>query len=228
MQVLIIEDTVRLAETIGEFLKLKKIDVVIKHDGEEGYYEALLNIYDVIILDLNLPSKDGFSILNDLRRNKIDTPVIILTAKSQIFDKIHGFEYGADDYLTKPFNFDELHARVLALAKRRTKEIVRDIEFNDIALRESTHELVSLKNKNKITLSSKEYNILELLIQANGNVVNKEYLSSKVWAANDDSTYNAVEVYISFLRKKLKELKSNTSITSVRGLGYKLNEETKI
>ena len=223
MQVLLIEDSIRLAETIQDFLRLKKINTIIKTDGEEGYEEALTGVYDIIILDIMLPSKDGFSILKDLRKRKIQTPIIMLTAKIQIEDKIQGFEDGADDYLTKPFDFNELYYRIRALARRKEKKIETNPSFGDITLNEEKYQ-IKVKN-NKAVLTQKEFELLLVLIEAKGNIVSKEYLFDKVWPNVDLNQYNSVEVYISFLRKRLKLLESKYTIISVRNAGYKLDEK---
>ncbi|MFA6624205.1 MAG: response regulator transcription factor [Bacilli bacterium] len=223
MNVLLIEDNETLADTIKEYLKIKHIECKEKFDGYQGYEEALTGVYDVIILDVMLPHKNGFEILSELRKNHINTPVLMLTAKSQIYDKIKGFENGADDYLTKPFNFEELLFRLRALDRRKEKIIISKYEFNDIDVNENTLNLIC--NDDSIKLSQKEFDMLRMLILAKGNTVSKEKITDTVWSDNYDNQYNSTEVYISFLRKKLKQLHSKTKITSIRGIGYKLDEE---
>ena len=189
-----------------------------------GEYEALTNVYDLILLDVMLPNKNGFDILKHLRKEKLETPVIMLTAKSEIYDKLNGLENGADDYITKPFHMKELVARVKIILKRNTN--IKDInvlEYGDLKLDLSTGEM-SCK-ENQISINGKELDLLETLLVNKNQIMNKELLANKIWGYNSEAEYNNVEVYVSFLRKKLKILKSNVKIKAVRGIGYKLEEE---
>lgn len=219
MKILIIEDEYSLADAISETLKKQNFITNIITDGEEGENEALTGAYDLILLDIMLPNKNGFKILESLQREKIETPVIILTAKSEIYDKLNGLENGADDYITKPFHMKELVARIKVVLKR--KNDVKDlsiIQYEDLSLNLRNGK-ISCKN-NEITINGKELELLEILIINKKQTVSRETLANKIWGYNSDTEYNNVEVYISFLRKKLKLLKSKVEIKTVRGIGY--------
>jgi DNA-binding response OmpR family regulator len=224
MKILIIEDEYSLADAIAETLKKENFTVNIVTDGEEGENEALTNVYDLILLDIMLPNKDGFEILNNLRAEKIETPIIILTAKSEMSNKLNGLENGADDYITKPFHMRELVARVKVILKRKTNvEDMSILEYNDLKLDIRTGKMIS--HNNEIAINGKELDLLEILLVNKNQIVNREMLANKIWGYNSDAEYNNVEVYVSFLRKKLKLIKSNVKIKAVRGLGYKLEGE---
>lgn len=171
-----------------------------------------------------LPHKDGFEILNTLKKEKVETPVIMLTAKSEISDKLKGLENGADDYITKPFHMRELVARVKIILKRKTNiEDTNVIEYGDLKLDLKNGKMIS--GENEIQISGKELDLLEILLINKNQTINREKLADKIWGYDSDTEYNNVEVYISFLRKKLKLLKSNVKIKAVRGIGYKLEVE---
>ena len=219
MKILIIEDEYSLADAISETLKKQNFITDIITDGEEGENEALTGAYDLILLDIMLPNKNGFKILESLQREKIETPVIILTAKSEIYDKLNGLENGADDYITKPFHMKELIARVKVVLKR--KNGVKDlsiIQYEDLSLNLRNGK-ISCQN-NEMTISGKELELLEILMINKKQTISRETLANKIWGYNSDTEYNNVEVYISFLRKKLKLLKSRVEIKTVRGIGY--------
>lgn len=221
MKILIIEDEYGLADAISEILKNENFVTTIITDGEEGEYEALSGIYDLILLDVMLPKKDGFEILKSIRNEKIKTPVIMLTAKSEIDDKLQGLEHGADDYITKPFHMRELLARIKAVLKRTNNlDELNILEFNGLKLNLDTCQMSC--NENSITINGKEMELLQLLIVNKNQVLNRELITSKIWGYDCDAEYNNVEVYISFIRKKLKLLNANVKIKSVRGIGYKL------
>lgn len=221
MKVLIIEDEYSLADAIRESLEKEHLDSTIVTNGIDGEDEALTNLYDLIILDIMLPKKNGFEILNTLKKEKIKTPIIILTAKSELEDKLTGLENGADDYVTKPFHMKELIARVKIVLKRNSNiEDTNFMEYGDIVLDLGTSKLKC--NDEEVTINGKELDLLEVLLINKDQVINKELLTDKVWGYDSDAEYNSVEVYISFLRKKLKLLKSNVEIVTVRGMGYKL------
>lgn len=221
MRILIIEDEYSLADAIAETLKKEKFTVDIATDGEEGENEALTNIYDLILLDIMLPGKDGFKILKDLREEKIETPIIILTAKSEIGDKLNGLENGADDYITKPFHMKELIARIKVVLKRKANMDDTDIlEYHDLKLDLRSGKMIS--QDNEIAINGKELDLLELLLLNKNQIASREMLANKIWGYDSDTEYNNVEVYVSFLRKKLKLIKSKVKIRAVRGIGYKL------
>ena len=224
MKILIIEDEYSLADAIAETLKKEKFTTNIITDGEAGEYEALTNIYDLILLDIMLPNEDGFEILNNLRREKIETTIIILTAKSEISDKLNGLENGADDYITKPFHMKELVARIKVILKRKTNIENTDIlKYGDLKLDIRTGKLTSYENE--ISINGKELDLLEILLLNKNQIVNREILANKIWGYDSEAEYNNVEVYMSFLRKKIKLIKSNMKIKAVRGIEYKLEEK---
>ncbi len=224
MKILIIEDEYSLADAIAETLRKENFTVEIVTDGEKGEDEAIANVYDLILLDVMLPNKNGFEILKELRREKIETPVIMLTAKSEIYDKLNGLENGADDYITKPFHMKELVARIKVILKRNSN--IKDtniLEFNDLKLDLRTGKMCS--HNNEISINGKELELLETLLMNKNQIMSREILANKIWGYDSDAEYNNVEVYISFLRRKLKILKSNVRIKSVRGVGYKMEVE---
>lgn len=221
MRLLLVEDEIQLSEALNQILTKNKYVVDAVYNGEDGLDYGLTDIYDVIILDIMLPKLNGLEILRRLRKENIKTPVILLTAKGEVDDKVKGLDYGADDYLVKPFATDELLARLRALT-RRQGEIINDniLSFGDIKLNISTYELEGPCNS--IKLSLKEFEIIKFFIQRPKIVVTKDELISKIWGYDSEAEYNNIEVYISFLRKKLGYIDSNTSIITVRGVGYKL------
>lgn len=224
MKVLIIEDEYALADAISQTLKNLNFMTTIKTDGEEGKDEALTNVYDVILLDIMLPSQNGFDILKELKEENIDAAILILTAKSELDDKLVGLNNGADDYLTKPFHMKELVARIQAIVRR--KENIKDIdtlEFGDLILDKSRCELFCKSNNIKII--GKELDILELLMLNKKNIVKREILVNKIWGYDCEAEYNNVEVYITFIRRKLKILNSSIKIKAVRGIGYRMEED---
>lgn len=224
MKILVVEDEYSLADAIAETLKNEKFEVNIATDGEEGEDEALTGVYDLILLDVMLPKKDGFEILRSLKQEKIDTPVIMLTAKSEMSDKLNGLENGADDYITKPFHTRELVARIKAVLKRTTSiEDTNILEYGDLKLDLKNGKLTC--RESEISINGKELNLMEVLLINKNQIVNREALADKIWGYYSDAEYNNVEVYMSFLRKKLKLLKSNVKIKATRGIGYKLEVE---
>lgn len=221
MNILIVEDQFSLADAIGESLTAQSFDVTIKQDGLDGEYEALTGNYDLIILDVMLPGKTGFEILKSIRKYEIKTPVIMLTAKSELEDKLNGLENGADDYITKPFSTKELIARIKAVLKRTNNlEDTEILKFEDIILDLKTSTLKS--NKNEIQISGKELEILEQFLINKNQIITRERLALRIWGYESEAEYNNVEVYITFVRRKLKLIESKVGIKAVRGVGYKL------
>ena len=224
MNILIIEDEYSLADAVAETLKNEKFNVCIKTNGEEGEDEALTGNYDLILLDVMLPKKNGFEILKYIRQEKIKTPIIILTAKSEIDDKLNGLEHGADDYITKPFSMRELMARIKAVLKRTNNiENTDCLEFGDICLDLKTAKLKC--NNNEIQISGKELELLEQLLLNKNQILSRESLLERIWGFESEAEYNNVEVYITFIRRKLKLIESKVNIKAVRGIGYKLEEK---
>ena len=227
MKILIIEDEYNLADAIASMLKSKKYSVEIKTDGEEGLDEALTDIYDLIILDVMLPHKNGFEILKELKEEKISSKVLMLTAKNTIDDKMVGFNNGADDYLTKPFHMDELVARV-NVQLRKNSVISNDIvELGDIVLNIKSMELCNKSENHKVKIIGKEFQLLELLMNNPNRVIEKEQLFTKIWGYDTECDINTLEAYISFIRKKLKLIRSKINLRAIRNMGYilEVNDE---
>ena len=224
MKVLIIEDEYSLADAIRESLEKEHLDVTIVTNGISGEDEALTNLYDLILLDIMLPRKNGFEILKTLKEEKIKTPIIILTAKGELDDKLNGLENGADDYITKPFHMKELLARVKIILKRSANiENTDELSYKDLTLNLSTGKLKC--NEKEVSINGKELNLIEILLINKEQIIEKDILTDKIWGYDSDAEYNSVEVYVSFLRKKLNLLGSKVKISTVRGIGYKLEEK---
>lgn len=222
MRILIIEDEVALAEALQNIMQKNKYLTDVCHDGVSGLDCAMTGIYDVIILDIMLPKMNGFDVLRNLRISRIPTPVLLLTAKDEIADKVTGLDIGADDYMTKPFNTDELLARIRSLGRRNTGIVCENVlTFSDISLNLSTYELSC--GGNSLKLGLKEFCIMELFCRNGTAVLSKEQLIEKIWGYDSNAEYNNVEVYISFIRKKLLHLNSEVTIKTVRGVGYCLD-----
>lgn len=224
MRILVVEDTVRLAETIAEALEHSGYDVDVVHDGRDGYEYAASEIYDIVILDLMLPGMDGYEVLRKLRQERMNVPVLILSAKSQLQDKIDGFTEGADDYVTKPFEMEELLFRIRAILHRRQGIGGNMLVFGDLGLDVGKSVMRNEHAQKKLQLSKKELQILERFLCNPGRILSKEELTEKVWGYESCAEYNQVEVYISFLRKKLAFLQVHVKIRTVRGIGYVLEE----
>ena len=222
MRLLIIEDEIRLASTLQDLLELNGYTADVCHDGESGLDNALSGIYDVVILDVMLPKRDGFSVVRALREAASSVPVLMLTARSEVSDRVEGLECGADYYLTKPFAPRELLACVRALARRQPELQTTDtLEYGDLSLEKSSFTLSC--GDRSVRLSRKEFDILELLMRNREVVLKKETLLLKVWGYESDAEDNNVEVYISFLRKKLTHLRSAVKIRTIRMVGYCLS-----
>ena len=219
MRVLIVEDEVRLASSLQDLLELSGYTADISHDGESGLDNALSGIYDVILLDVMLPKLDGFAVLRRLRAEGSATPVLMLTARDQVSDKVTGLDCGADYYLTKPFEPQELLACIRALTRRQPE--LRDTDlltYGDLTLDKNTFTLFC--GQRSVHLSRKEYDLMELLIRNRDVILTKETLLLKIWGYESDAEDNNVEVYISFLRKKLEHLRSAVKIKTIRMVGY--------
>ena len=223
MRVLIIEDEYNLADVISESLKKNKYQVDIRTDGEEGYYDALTGIYDLIILDVMLPHMNGFDILKGLREEEVESKIIMLTAKGELNDKINGFSLGANDYLPKPFHIEELIARVNAQLKNPVNIKKQNIlEYGDLTLDVDKSMVTNTTNEENIELVCKEFQLLEYFIKNPEQILSREQIYDKVWGMENEIESNNLEAYLSFIRKKLKSIESNVNIKSCRGLGYKM------
>lgn len=223
MRILIVEDEYNLADLVKDRLEKEKYIVDVFNDGEEGLDEALTGIYDLIVLDVMLPHVDGFEILKQIRENNINSKVIMLTAKSEIEDKLEGLTNGADDYVTKPFHIEELVARVnIRLSNNNIKSNLRIIKFNDLTLYLDSSKLECSNSGDSIDLIKKEFLLLEYFMNNANQLLSREQILEKIWGLDNMSESNNIEAYISFIRKKMKAIGSNSIIKSVRGLGYKL------
>ncbi|KOY14408.1 response regulator transcription factor [Paenibacillus xylanivorans] len=221
MRILIAEDEVHLAEAVSQILKKHNYSVDMVHDGRSGLDYALSGIYDLLLLDIMMPEMDGITVLKKLRSEGNHTPVILLTAKGEISDKVTGLDYGADDYIAKPFATEELLARIRAALRRKGEVVPEDgLKFGDIELN-TTQLKLSVQGK-EIKLNLKENELLELLITRKQAITSKEQIIEKLWGFDSEVEYNNVEVYISFLRKKLTFLNSAVRINTIRGVGYVL------
>ena len=216
MRILYVEDEKFLAEAVMHLLKKERINVDHAADGEEGLELALKPNYDVIVLDIMLPKLSGLDILETIRGRGIKTPVIMLSALNEVEDKVRGLEYGADDYLAKPFKTAELIARLKALVRRPALVDAKTLNYEDLKFDLSNRTL------NGVELTDKEAGIFEMLIKNSGSAVTKEQILAHVWGQDAEFEENYVEVYISYLRKKLKSIGSKVEIKTIRNLGYKL------
>lgn len=223
MRILIVEDEVRLADALAQIMVEAKYMVDVTYDGEAGLDYGLSGSYDVIVLDVMLPKKNGFEVVKELRNGKVATPVIMLTARDDTGDKIMGLDKGADDYMTKPFVPEELLARIRALSRRQGEVILGELTFEDLTLQLSTSDLWCLGRS--IHLGFKEFEVLKILMSNPNSIMSKEMLISKVWGVDSDAEDNNVEAYISFLRKKFQFLNSRVRIGVVRKMGYRLEVE---
>jgi heavy metal response regulator len=222
MRILLVEDEEKIASFIKRGLKEEHYAVDVSGEGENAVYLAELNPYDLIILDIMLPGKDGISVCKELRSKKIDSPILMLTAKDRVKDKVSGLNSGADDYLTKPFAFEELLARVRALARRKFRDKNNTLKVDDLELDRLTHK-VSRQGK-EITLTSKEYALLEYLMLNCGQVITRTMISEHVWDEDFDSFTNVIDVYIKYLRNKIDSGFKKQLIHTIRGVGYILKE----
>lgn len=220
MNILIIEDDQNLAQTLKTILRQAKYNVDIAYDGEDGLYYAKEQSYDVIILDVMLPIMNGYQVIKEMRKSNLSTPVIMLTAKSELPDKILGLDCGADDYMTKPFEPEELLARLRALSRRQSDVIMDEITFHDITLTLPTNTLSTIYKG--VNLSNKEFELMKLLLLSKEVISTKESIIIKIWGSDSDAEDNNVEAYISFLRKKLKFISSSVTIKTLRKVGYVL------
>ena len=222
IRLLLVEDEKRMAQALCEILRLEKYEVDHYVSGIDGLVAIESGIYDVVILDVMLPGMNGFDIAKKTRQKGIRTPILMLTAKSELDDKVRGLDCGADDYLTKPFMTKELLARLRALSRRNINMLDGTLSFGDISLNTNTTTLTCTANEQSIRLSEKEYRILEYLIANSGQILTREQLAVKIWGFECDTQYNNVEVYMSFTRKKLVFVGAKTEIKAIRGIGYEL------
>ena len=218
IKILLVEDDLSLSKSVYDFLK-SFAEVKQVFDGEEGLYEAEMGIYDLILLDLMLPEKNGFEVLKELRDQNIDTPVLIMTAKESLDDKMHGFDVGADDYLTKPFYLDELKARIQALLKRTGKlEDANGLSYGNVRLNLTNKS--AFVNDTPVEFIGKEFDLVVYLMQNQNVILPKEQIFDRIWGFDSDTTVTVVEVYMSKIRKKLKDTDFAQNLATLRNVGY--------
>lgn len=223
MRILIVEDEKHLASALKEILESKKYMADVAFNGRDGFALAQTGSYDLIILDVMLPYKNGFEIVADLRQSKITVPILMLTAKDSVADKVMGLDKGADDYMTKPFSPEELLARIRVLSRRQGEVILDEMTYNDIHFCLSSNELRC--GEKTVRLNFKEAEILKLLLAHPEMVLSKEELIIKVWGYDSNAGDSNVEAYISFLRRKLHFVGAKTKILSIKKIGYHLSRK---
>lgn len=223
MRILVVEDDKKVAAFLQKGLREEQYAVDVCYEGQDAVFEAQSNPYDVIILDIMLPGMDGFSICKELRQNNVLTPILMLTAKDSLEDKVTGLSEGADDYLTKPFSFEELLARIRALLRRSQDYKAGILKVGDLEL-DPLRRVVS-RSGEKITLSGKEFALLEYLMRNQGRIVSQSKIIEHVWDRNFEGTSNIVNVYINHLREKIDRDADTKLIKTIRGQGYKIDED---
>ena len=227
MKILLVEDEKRMSEALCEILRQEKYDTDAFADGISGLDAARSGIYDLLILDVMLPGINGFDIARTVRREGIQAPILMLTARADTDDKVSGLDSGADDYLTKPFETKELLARVRALLRRNNMQKTDDtgnLVSGDLKLDRNRSMLINTENGMDVRLSEKELHIMEIFLANEGTIIGKEQLAVKIWGFDNEAEYNNVEVYISFTRKKLAFIGTDMEIKAVRGLGYQIKQ----
>ena len=225
MKLLLVEDDQNMATAICELLRQEHYLTDVCYDGQSGEDQLLSGSYDAAVLDVMLPVKDGYTIAQNARAAGITTPILFLTARSNTADKVAGLDAGGDDYLTKPFETDELLARVRALLRRRGQELRRDeLACGDLTLDRKAISLFCRRSGLSVRLSEKEYHILELLFENPERILTKEQFAVKIWGYENEAEYNKVEVYVSFTRKKIQYVESQMEIKAIRGLGYQMRD----
>ena len=223
MRILVVEDEQKVASFIQKGLEEEGHAVDVALDGEDGLTMALDAVHDLVVLDIMLPKRDGLSVLRELRQRRIQTPVLLLTARDAVPDRVTGLDAGADDYLVKPFAFDELLARIRALLRRRGGDRLAVLTAADLSLDPATREV--RRGGKKIELTAKEFALLEYLLRNKGRVLNRALIAQHVWDYDFDSSTNVIDVYINYLRKKVDADFTPRLIHTVRGAGYVLREE---
>ncbi len=223
MRALIVEDEKRLAAALKRIFEDQAFITDVVHDGKSGVEYALCAPYDIILLDIMLPDIDGFEVVQTIRSKKVSTPVLMLTAKDSVPDKVNGLNAGADDYMTKPFATEELIARIHALTRRSGEVVISELSFSDISLDLTSCDLKS--GASSVHLSPKEFEVMRLLMNNPKSAVLKETLILNVWGSESGAEDNNLEAYISFLRRKLRYLNSSVTIKNLQKIGYRLSQE---
>ena len=225
MRVLLVEDDRRLSAAVCKLLEKERITVDPVYDGNDGLDWALSGGYDAVILDVMLPGLDGFSVLRELRKEKVTAPVMMLTARTTLEDRLTGLDSGADYYLPKPFESAELISCLRAITRRGDRAPVMTLGFGDISLDQKDGKLRNTENARDVKLGAKEFQLMEIFLWNPGQILPRETLQDRVWGLESDAEYNSLEVYVSFLRKKLSFIGSRMKIKATRGVGYALEEE---
>ena len=225
MRVLLVEDEKYLSAAIVKLLRQERFEAEAVYNGTDGLDYALCGEYDAIILDVMLPGMDGFSVLQKIRKEGVSTPVLMLTARGDLEDRVRGLQTGADYYLPKPFEKEELIACLRAITRRREETVINELAYGDISLSEKDGRLRCKATGKDIKLGAKEYQMMEFFLRSPGQILPKETLTDRIWGLDSEAEYNNLEVYVSFLRKKLTFLGAKTCIRTTRGLGYSLEKE---
>lgn len=227
MRILLVEDEERLAEALAYIIKKNKYGIDVAHDGISGQEMAETGIYDLIILDRMLPGKEGLAVLKDLRLKGITVPILLLTARDAIEDRVQGLDAGADDYLVKPFATEELLARIRSLSRRQNEQLHNEtLQVGSLILNPMNCEVTDGIAKIKLTL--KESQLLELFMRNRGQVITKEQILDRVWGLDSEAEVNSVEIYTHYLRKKLLAAHIQIHIETIRGIGYRLKEDSHV
>ena len=226
MNVLLVEDSYMLADTLVSALKQEHFMVDVAYNGLDGYDMASSGIYDVAVLDLMLPQLNGYEVLKKLRQKKNSIPILVLSAKSELDDKVLAFEYGADDYLTKPFEIKELIMRILALSRRKGEVQGNVLNCGNLNLDLRTCTMTNSETQQSVQLAGQEFQLMEYFLNNQNQIISREQIIERIWGFNSNSEYNNVEVYVSFLRKKISFIHANMRIRAVRGIGYTVEAES--
>ncbi|HAM88559.1 MAG: Two component transcriptional regulator, winged helix family [Candidatus Falkowbacteria bacterium GW2011_GWC2_38_22] len=226
MTILVVEDEIKITRFIKKGLEMEHYTVETAYDGQEALDKAEINNYDLIILDIMLPKIDGITVCRKLRENKVETPIIMLTARDTVEDRVKGLDAGADDYLIKPFAFGELIARIRALLRREKTVKSTKLVVGDLSMDPATHEV--FRGDKEINLSSKEYRLLDYMMRRPGQVCTRTMIGEHIWGYNFTDDSNVIDVYISYLRKKVDNGFPNKLILTVRDVGYKIADKKKI
>ncbi|MFH0892515.1 MAG: response regulator transcription factor [Candidatus Falkowbacteria bacterium] len=225
MTILVVEDEVKITRFIKKGLEMEHYTVDVAYDGKEGLEKAEINSYDLIILDIMLPKLDGIEVCKKLRENKVETPIIMLTARDTVDDRVRGLDAGADDYLVKPFAFGELVARIRALLRREKTIKTTKLQVGDLSLDPATHEV--FRGGKEIQLSSKEYRLLDYMMRRPGLVCTRTMIGEHIWGYNFTDDSNVIDVYISYLRRKVDSGFKSRLIHTVRDVGYKIQDKSQ-
>jgi heavy metal response regulator len=225
MTILVVEDEIKITRFIKKGLEMEHYTIETAYDGEEALEKAEINTYDLIIMDIMIPKIDGIEVTRKLREAKVETPIIMLTAKDTVEDRVRGLDAGADDYLVKPFAFGELVARIRALLRRERNVQQTQLQVGDLILDPATHEVY--RGDKEIQLSSKEYRLLDYMMRRPGHVCTRTMIGEHIWGYNFTEDSNVIDVYISYLRKKIDSGFKTKLIHTVRDVGYKIQDKSQ-